>query len=456
LSNTLGFNEHDEREHTEAFLIGMDRLDRLLLSEKVPVPGRPIHALRRIAMARGVALILGGPERSPTADAVSRWYDEQYGDRLKVDPSPGRAVILVRCDPLVIRLPLIIGQWDGIADVTKLLPGLTQPMFASLSEGEMQDIVAALPWMQQRFAAIETLPSAIRANLETAIMQMTSQSPHFGESRWGSLQFAEKTLKHFLRSKKRTPSNTHDLAALLRRCEAAELPRGMQIILSMIQCDAGVRYAEDSTLDDALAAHHASIDLAAHVAQHLVAGAGTGPVVEECDLTDLVLSASFGIEGSHGGNLLFTLAMGNGSLRRLLFSGQHCDWLRIQLRGSIGRGRHRDERPTFESGRDIRNAPPRHPLRLLNAHMPPFSFEDYAATDIIQVEAIRAYDDDAHVVLEIDAVGDRFTRLIVWSELVAPLVEMLENGLVDGRTRGLFAHSDPANGDQVAPSNNRD
>lgn len=446
MGDALGFSERDEHERTRAFLDGMDRLDRLLLSERVPVPGRPIQAMRRIAMARGKELILGGPGRSPTADAVSRWYDERYGDRLKVDPSPGRAVVLVRGDPLIMRLPLIIGQWDGVADVTKLLPGLTQPMFASLTEGEMQDVVAALPWMQQRFAAIETLPPAIRANLETAIMQMTAQSPHYGESRWGSLQFAEKTMKHFLRAKKRTPSNTHDLAALLRRCEEAGLPRGMQPILAMVQCDAGVRYAESSTLDAALAAHHASIDLAAHVAHHLIAGAPASPGVEQRDLADLVLSLSFGIEGSHRGNLLFALAMGDSSLRRLLLSGQHCSWLRDQLLGSIRRGRHPDERSKFTSGRDIRNAPPRHPLKLLSTHMPSFSSDDYAATDIAQAEAIRAYDDDAHVVLEIDVVGGRFMRLIIWSELIAPLLEMLENGLAEGRSRGLFDYPEAETG----------
>jgi hypothetical protein len=439
MSGALGFTEFDERDGTPAFMTGMDQLDRLLITEKVPVPGRPLHAMRRIAMARKIEMVIGGSGQSATSVAVSRWYAERYGDRLKVDFSPGRAVILVRGDPLILKLPLIVGEWDGVADVTKLLPGLTQPMFASLSEGEMQDVVSALPWMQQRFAALEVLASSIRANLEAAIMQMTSQSPHFGESHWASLQFAEKTMKRFLRSKGRTPSRTHDLTALLRSCESAGLPRGMQPILKMIQCDAGVRYSEDVTLDAALAAHHASIDLTAYVAQHLVDKSSSNTVIDDQDLADLVLSMSFGIESSHNGNLLYAFGMADNSIRRLLFSSQHCNWLHREIASSIDKGRHKDDRLLFTSGRDIRNAQPRHPLNLFYTHMPEFGPEDYKATDIIQVKSVKASDESRYLVLEIEGVRNETARLIIWSELVAPLLETIDNGLAEGRVGGLFA-----------------
>jgi hypothetical protein len=437
MSELSGFTEADEREWNAAFIEGMDRLDRMLLSEGIPVPGRPLHAMRRIAMARGVELVMGGPDRSPTADVVSRWYDERYGNRLNVDFSPGRAVLVVRGDPLVMRLPLVIGQWDGILAVTKLLPGLTQPMFAGLKEGEMQDIIAALPWMQERFAAIDRLPRPIRANLDAAIMQMTSQSPHYGESRWASLQFAEKAMKHLLRAKKRTPPHTHDLTPLLDGCEAVGLPRGLRVVVAMVQCGAGVRYEEDSTLDAALAAHHASIDLAAHVASHLAGNSTAGPAVEQQDLADLVLSANFGIETSHDGNLLFVLAMGHGSYRRLLLSGDHCGWLRTQLLTAMAQGRHPDPRHAFETGRDLRNAPPRHPLRLFHIHLPPFGPEVYQA-EVLQAKSIRAHDAGSYIVLEIEAVKGAPIRLIVWSELVPMLVEMIRNGLAEGKEGGLF------------------
>ncbi|WP_323809437.1 HEPN domain-containing protein [Sphingobium baderi] len=439
MTTLINFSEQDERESNAAFQLGMDLLDRALLAELVPVPGRPIEATRRIAMARGTTLIMAGPETSPTVDAVFGWYEERYGDRLKIDLSPGSAVVVVRGDPMVMKLPLIIGQWDGIIDITKLLPGLTQPMFAALRESEMQDIITTFPWFRERFEAIEALPQAIRVNLDTAIMQMTSQSPHYGESRWASLQFAEKALKHFLRAQKRTSPFTHNLAVLLDRCEAAGFPRGCRPLLAAIQCPAAVRYETNSTLDAAIAAHHSSIDLAAKIAAHMAGHLESMPIIDKNDLADMVLSMDYGIEQSHDGNLLFVLAMGDGSHRHLLLSGNHCAWLQAQLKQARAQGRHADERPIFSSGRDLRNAPPRHPLRLFDAHRPHFGPKDYEMP-IFQVVSIRALDEANAVVLEIEATKNEYTRLLIASELIAVLVEMFEEGLTEGRAHGLFAN----------------
>lgn len=267
---------------------------------------------------------------------------------------------------------------------------------------------------------------------------MTSQSPHYGESRWASLQFAEKALKHFLRVQKRTPPFTHDLATLLDRCEAAGFPRGYRSLIPMIQCAAAARYETNSTLYEAIAAHHSSIDLAAKIAAHMAGHLKAVPGVDENDLADMVLSINYGIEQSYDGNLLFVLAMGNGSRRHLLLSGSHCAWLRAQLLGAMALGRHVDERPRFSSGRDIRNAPPRHPLRLFDAHRPDFGPDDYRAP-CFQAVAIRAYDAGNAVVLEIEATKNEATRLLIASELIALLVEMLGEGLEEGRAHGLFA-----------------
>lgn len=451
MATFITFTEQDERADNAAFQRGMDLLDRTLLAERVPVPGRPIEAVRRIAMARHTALVMAGPETSPTVEAVFGWYDERYGDRLKVDFSPGSAVVIVRGDPIVMKLPLIIGQWDGIINVMKLLPGLTQPMFAALQNGEVEDIVAMFPWFQERFAVIEALPQEILANLDTAIMQMTSQSPHYGESRWASLQLAEKALKHFLQAQKRTAPFTHDLAALLDRCETAGFPTGYRPLLAAIQCAAAVRYETDSTLDSAIAAHHYSIDLTAKVAAHMAQPGKAIPVIAKKDLADMVLSMNYGIEQSHDGSLLFALAMGDGKRRHVLLSGHHCAWLQAQLLNAMAQGQHADERTVFSAGRDIRNAPPRHPLRLFGLHLPDFGPEDYHA-QIFQAVAIRGNDAGNAVVLEIEATKGEATRLLIASELIAILLEMLGEGLSEGRAHGLFA-SMPASWPELKPDN---
>lgn len=103
----------------------------------------------------------------------------------------------------------------------------------------------------------------------------------------------------------------------------------------------------------------------------------------------------------------------------------------------MAQARHADERPSFSSGRDIRNAPPRHPLRLFDAHRPDFGPEDYRAP-FFQAVAIRAHDAGNAVVFEIEATKNEATRLLIASELVALLVEMLGEGLEEGRAHGLF------------------
>jgi len=44
---------------------------------------------------------------------------------------------------------------------------------------------------------------SLPANIDTAILQMTSQTSHYGESQWASLQSAEKTLKEFIKTSKK-------------------------------------------------------------------------------------------------------------------------------------------------------------------------------------------------------------------------------------------------------------
>lgn len=162
----------------------------------------------------------------------------------------------------------------------------------------------------------------------------------------------------------RTPSHTHDLSALLGRCETAGLPAGMQPLIRMVQCNASVRYDESSTFDAALIAHRASIDLAANLSKNLVNRERFSAETEREELLDLVLSMSASAINSKNGDGLLVFMMADHSIRRLVLSEAHCNWLRVQLSNAMAEGRHVDERKAFQNGRDIRNAPPRHPLSL--------------------------------------------------------------------------------------------
>lgn len=429
----------DILDKTPAFYEFMADLDRELVSDSVPVPGRPLAALQKIAVGLKREIIFAGAQEDPISQIVSEWFDHRYGDRLKIDLSPGRVVVFVRGDPLVMRLPLIVGRWDGILDVTKLFEGLTQPLFAAMSEAEMQDLIAVFPWFRDRFDRIDTLPQTVRANIDTAIRQMTVLSPHFGESKWASLQFAEKSLKYFIRERQAQPPPTHDLSKLLAIAERLGLFPGRWPLLKMIQCKASARYDGGVSLNDAVLAHHASIDLAAFVAEQLRETTARKELAQmRSELPDLVLSFEYGVETTHDGGLLFSLAMANGALRRLLLGSCHCLWLQDVLGRSVSEGRHPDVRQQFANGHDIRSAPPRHPLRMFDVHQPSFGPSDYQQ-HCHQVASMRAYDEARCVVIEMEFADGSTGRSIIFSELIPLFLEAISSGVEEGRTKGLFS-----------------
>jgi hypothetical protein len=95
----------------------------------------------------------------------------------------------------------------------------------------------------------------------------------FGQSRWHSLQAAEKALKAFITANGRCPEPTH----ILSRLHAAAVVAGMDPVLegwiALAQCSAGVRYdPSNSTSTQANDAHKAACYIVSHVASQLPRG----------------------------------------------------------------------------------------------------------------------------------------------------------------------------------------
>jgi hypothetical protein len=229
----------------------MEDVDRRLREARTSIPSRPLLAFREIAKD-GLTLAIG--TSNPHANLIDAWFKRRYGDRLLLDFNIGKAVVLIRGDPYVMRLPLVYGKWDGVVDVTKTYVGMTKELFADLPERDRSEMVTAFVWFFERFGKINNLPRLVTANIDTAILQMTSQTSHYGESQWASLQSAEKTLKEFIKRRKGSPPRTHDLTKLLLQAERLGLPGGYWPVLATIQCDPAVRYDNNVTLDQAVLA----------------------------------------------------------------------------------------------------------------------------------------------------------------------------------------------------------
>lgn len=425
----------DIEQNSEGFRTYMEEIDARLRKAGVPIHARPLRAFQEISKD-GMSMVIGGVLPHPHANRINDWFQTRYGDRLLVDFSIGKAVILVRGDPYVIKLPLILGQWDGVVDVNKTFVGMTKDLFADLPESDRSDMVAAFVWFYQRFKKMENLSDSALANIDTAILQMTSQSPHYGESQWASLQAAEKTLKEFIKHRKAKPPRTHDLDTLLAQAEQLSLQQGLWPLLSMIQCSAGVRYDNGVSLEQAVAAHHASIDLCAAVADQLSAN-GTSPNYPSAAVSELAISFVHAVDMNHNGGLLFRFRMADGSEQLLLVSAAACFLLVDCLRKSLAGGRHKDTRQEFMHTRDFRNSPPRHPVRMFLANEPTIGLDDFERP-VKQITGFKVDDFTNGIRFDFQVAGNAPVKITMCSTLVNYFLDYLDGGIMAGQEKGLF------------------
>lgn len=258
----LTFSEiiHDPK----AFDALMDEIDSELKSEEVAIPGRPLVALMKICARLHCAIALGSAE----GEAINNWFVERYGDRLKKEFQIGEVVVRIKGDPYRTKLPVIYGtvHVNPLAWIEGVAPGL----WKALSQDEIEDLAQRVLGFYEAFTMICKLPRQCTIDIDTAVHHLMQETPESGLSRWASLQAAEKTLKEFVRRNGGQPPTKggqgHNLAKICELAQGVGLPPVDPDILSTIQCSPGVRYDVPVTLDEAIEAHHASVELCRHVA----------------------------------------------------------------------------------------------------------------------------------------------------------------------------------------------
>jgi HEPN domain-containing protein len=272
----------------------MELIDAELSERHVPISQRPWLAFDKVIAARpSFPLVIGFDLLSPPGDPkselledrIQRWYETRYGDKLSVDISQGTFVLFIRgavfegCVPLVYGeivifcavgehdapdlLPELGWQINALDHIKLIAPGLR----TSLTEDECANILEQFMRAYRAFCAVTPLQSIqlVRAALRDhriAVDNLVASFPHAGISRWHSLQAIEKLLKAFLASRGQEYDKVHKLAGLAQSAEKHGLPAFDPSFIDAIQCTADVRYGESHvTIESALAAHHAALEL---------------------------------------------------------------------------------------------------------------------------------------------------------------------------------------------------
>ncbi len=273
-------------------------IDRILKSNNVSMPLRPIYAFSEIAKKFKIELKITGTgspiENNYEGDSLSahiiKWFNERYGDQLKLDFATCYLVILIKGDPYRLTIPRIYGRGRFIFDETfkkrktlsigkggsvpepleinvyELIDGLTRTIVRSITVNEEKEI---MDFISDSFNAVYRLDEVInlpykleaKSDLRTAVEIILNEQANYGLSKWSTLQFVEKILKGLLEQNKISFPKTHNIKKLNTLLKNNDLPNIPEDILADIECSADVRYDKKLvSRREAINAHHASLE----------------------------------------------------------------------------------------------------------------------------------------------------------------------------------------------------
>lgn len=280
----------------------MASIDAEMAKEQVPIPGRALGAARLLAMRTGLDVLYPLPKRLPAPEVYDgidlairtrQWFNERYGEKLKIDFSLGRVAVNVRGDAWFLKIPFLAGSFYLTADPGRRLPKRTISLASSepdtinilecveklpdalardLSEEEKAVLVTVFRTAAEAFSQVadrfrHQYVAEVRTDLASAADHLVSQYGHTGQSKWSSLQAVEKMFKAYIRHKNGTIKQTHNLTQLAADAGALGLPPVPPALIAAVQTQASARYGDLAvSLEDAVAANHAAIEICGMIA----------------------------------------------------------------------------------------------------------------------------------------------------------------------------------------------
>jgi hypothetical protein len=272
----------------------MREIDAEFIRDGLPIPSRPLRAVMAVGTRFKIAMPLvsvqfslpPGLERyAQLSKNIHGWYELVYGDRIKIDFSPGKIVLRIEGDLYVLSLPRIYGAVQFLAvrqflerrsfttrgratcNILQLIETLTPVKAAAFSDQTLDYIARSFKLALEAHDLLEASQShnliqIARGDIQTAVNNLMDSGNRFGDSKWASLQAAEKILKATIEFEGAKFRFGHELAALCEQLDGLGITCEWASLTSKIQCSAGIRYGEITcTRDEAIEAHRASLEL---------------------------------------------------------------------------------------------------------------------------------------------------------------------------------------------------
>lgn len=237
-----------------------------LAQENIPAPARPIQATIALFQAHNVSGPLAYTYKKDCnfpvtslnlANHVDAWFGKNYGNKIKVDPSPGQFPLIIEGAVYQCRMPLIVGSFTVLAakgrfpdkrilnavdHIVDLTPNIRGRLSGEAEANILAIFVTCLEVTnelgRQKSDFLTSGVSDIHVSCELLCGYKTNPSL----SAWHSLQFAEKCLKEYISNFER-PRHTHEIESLVKVAQKHGYTPNTQLNLSLFNFGPSVRYS---------------------------------------------------------------------------------------------------------------------------------------------------------------------------------------------------------------------
>jgi hypothetical protein len=175
---------------SKTFETYMTSIDQRLIGEGVDVEARPMRAWSIIQRDLQVAIAMPGSD----SERIFAWFKDLYGDRLHIDFSMGRVLVMLRGNAWAMKIARTIGAPPPVP-LVRMIEKSTELFIRSLTTDEIAHLKLVSRQAMDAFAAMEkNLPLEVQADWKTSVDQVVANQHSYGLSKWSSQQAVERYL----------------------------------------------------------------------------------------------------------------------------------------------------------------------------------------------------------------------------------------------------------------------